>query len=179
MTCSLSSSIHSSLSLFPLHLPSPSCPQHLSILSHSLNLVSLSSVNFHPNGKPSVPNMYPPRSYSLRTDTRARAHTHALTLFHYRQRAVSLLKSHKEHNKAAPSANLLTMGNSGGHAGKHELGATHSLARTVLAHSQRCDACRQFHVGSGRNNGLVINAHRVIDVLWRQVIVLGKHEEDG
>lgn len=41
MTSSLSSSVHSSLSLFSLALPSPSCPQHLSILSHSLDLVFL------------------------------------------------------------------------------------------------------------------------------------------
>lgn len=111
--------------------------------------------------------------------TRTHTHTRSHTLSHYRQRAVSLLKSHKEHNKAAPSANLLATGNPGVHAGKHELGDTHTLARTVLAHSQSRDACRQFRVGSGRNNGLVINAHRVIDVLWRQVFILGEHEEDG
>lgn len=110
-----------------IHRPTTSlvslcCPQCLSVFTQYLGVVFLegfSPVNFQTANWKTV---------CASTSLVFIILSHALSLprSHYQQWAASLLKSHKEHNKAPPSANLLALGNPEGHAGRHELGGTHT-----------------------------------------------------
>ncbi len=88
----------------------------------------------------------------MHTHTHSHMHTHFV---HYQKWAVSQLKSHKEHNKAPPSANLLAMSYPRGHTSKHKFTGVHSCTHTYCSQTLK----KPWHADCVS--------------MWGQVVVMG------